>query len=98
MINRIVRMSFEPEKVSAFLQLFETSKEKISNFPGCKGLVLLKDAKAANVYFTYSYWESLEKLDAYRYSELFKQVWSNTKIHFNEKPIAWSLTVVDQVK
>lgn len=98
MINRIVRMSFDPEKVPAFLEVFEQSREKISNFPGCQGLTLLRDANLPNVFFTYSYWDDPENLDAYRFSELFRKVWGATKVHFNEKPLAWSLIVVDRVK
>lgn len=52
MINRIVRMSFEPSLVPAFLELFETVKDQIAGFEGCKGLTLLRDAHQPNVLFT----------------------------------------------
>lgn len=98
MINRIVRMSFEPQKVDEFLTFFETVKTKISNFEGCEGLILLRDAKLPNVLFTYSYWQSEAHLDKYRYSPLFKDTWTFTKSLFNEKAQAWSLIVEQKVK
>lgn len=91
-------MSFEPSRVPEFLELFEEVKEKIAAFEGCKGLTLLRDASEANVLFTYSYWESEEHLNKYRFSGLFKTTWENTKKHFNGKPIAWSLVVEQVVK
>jgi heme-degrading monooxygenase HmoA len=98
MINRIVRMSFEPRLVPAFLELFEEVKHQIAAFEGCNGLTLLRDAHEPNILFTYSLWESEAHLNKYRFSELFKTTWENTKSKFNAKPIAWSLTVEQQVK
>ncbi|MFN4973025.1 MAG: putative quinol monooxygenase [Bacteroidota bacterium] len=98
MINRIVRMSFEPDKVNEFVDLFNASKHKIAAFPGCTSLKLLRDANEEQVFFTYSTWESQEHLDAYRKSDLFKQVWSRTRALFNSKPMAWSTLVTDNVK
>lgn len=98
MINRIVRMSFEHDKVNEFIELFNASKHKIAAFPGCTSLKLLRDAHEHHVFFTYSTWESQEHLDEYRKSELFKQVWSHTRTMFNNKPMAWSTLVIDNVK
>jgi quinol monooxygenase YgiN len=98
MINRIVRMSFRPEEVENFLKVFEASKEKIAAFEGCEGLNLLRDSKQTNVLFTYSYWRDETCLNHYRYSELFKDTWSKTKVLFNEKAQAWSLDLVERVK
>lgn len=83
-------MTFEPESVEAFLQVFDTSKEKIRNFPGCQHLELHKDYNADNIFSTYSIWENEEALNAYRHSDLFKSVWAQTKPKFSEKPVAFS--------
>ncbi|MCW3070654.1 MAG: antibiotic biosynthesis monooxygenase [Bacteroidetes bacterium] len=91
MIIRIVKMSFAPEKVNEFLQLFDSSKQQIRNFEGCRHLELLKEANQKNIFFTYSYWENESDLEHYRNSALFAGVWANTKILFNDKPQAWSL-------
>jgi heme-degrading monooxygenase HmoA len=91
-------MSFDPEKVHDFIVLFNESKEHIAHFPGCTSLKLLRDAQEANVYFTYSTWLSQEHLDQYRKSELFKNVWSQTRVLFNDKPMAWSTLIADNVK
>lgn len=84
-------MTFEKEKVVDFLTVFEKSKEKIRNFPGCSHLELLKDYNRENRFTTYSYWKDEEALDQYRHSELFKEVWSVTKLFFSAKPVAFSL-------
>lgn len=89
-------MTFESSKVPEFLENFEKNKRDIRNFKGCHKLSLLKGAQGSSIYFTYSWWDNEEALDAYRSSELFKGVWSKTKILFNDKPEAWSLVnVVD---
>ncbi len=91
MIIRIVKMTFQEDKVSEFLSVFNESKELIRNMPGCSHLELLNDINSPNVFFTYSYWNSEHDLNAYRDSELFSKVWSNTKILFEAKPEAWSV-------
>jgi len=98
MINRIVRMSFEPEKVTDFLLLFNEVKNKIANSEGCEGLTLLRDSAEPNVLFTYSYWNNEASLNKYRFSPFFKDTWARTKALFNDKPMAWSLLVEDRVK
>lgn len=91
MIIRIVKMTFVPEKVEDFLELFNSSKHLIRNFKGCSHLELLNDIKTSGVFFTYSYWESEADLNNYRNSELFENVWSKTKMLFASKPEAWSV-------
>ncbi|MEI6815128.1 MAG: antibiotic biosynthesis monooxygenase [Bacteroidota bacterium] len=91
MIVRIVKMTFEPSNVEAFLELFNAYKEKIRASAGCSRLELLKDHAADNVYFTYSEWEDEASLNHYRYSALFKTVWTQTKALFADKAEAWSL-------
>ncbi|NQZ75941.1 MAG: antibiotic biosynthesis monooxygenase [Ekhidna sp.] len=91
MLIRIVRMEFEPEKVSDFLKLFEGVKGKIATFPGCKHLELCQDAKHAHVYYTFSKWEGEEYLEEYRNSSFFADTWSKTKVLFGGKPLAYSL-------
>ncbi len=98
MINRIVRMSFQPDKVDDFLSVFNASKIFIASFEGCRSLKLLQDANKSNVYFTYSIWESADNLEAYRKSKLFENTWAQTKILFNDKPQAWSTKIADRVK
>ena len=90
MIHRIVIMTFKAEWVDDFLQVFDDSKEMIRNFPGCKGLKLLRDTNNESKLSTFSLWESEEALNNYRHSELFSVTWSNTKILFADRPVAFS--------
>lgn len=91
MITRIVRMEFDAAKVDDFLSLFRESMRMIRNFPGVERLELHRDAGRANVFYTLSEWRSEDDLEAYRHSELFKSVWSRTKVLFSAKPLAYSL-------
>jgi (4S)-4-hydroxy-5-phosphonooxypentane-2,3-dione isomerase len=93
MITRIVRMEFEPEKVNAFLEVFDASKPLIRAFPGVLRLELHRDASMANVFYTLSEWTGEEALEAYRQSELFEGVWAKTKVLFSGKPRAYSLVL-----
>ena len=97
MIIRIVKLSFHTEFISDFKTIFEENKQKIISQKGCNHLEMLKDIKDVNVIFTYSCWDSEDDLNNYRNSELFKDVWSKTKILFNNKPEAWSTKKLNEV-
>jgi len=97
MFVRIVKLSFSPKHIDSFLAIFEQSKKNIRNFPGCRLLELYRDKDDANVFFTYSYWETTQDLENYRNSQLFKGVWAETKILFNKKPEAWSVDKLERL-
>jgi quinol monooxygenase YgiN len=91
MITRLVRMEFAADQVDAFLELFNATKSQIRHFPGVQHLELHRDASNPNVFYTYSIWDSEADLEAYRVSELFEMVWSQTKTKFAGRPQAFSL-------
>ena len=97
MLIRIVRMTFRPDKVSQFLSIFDSSKNKIRSFPGCMVLELHRDHNAKNIFITYSIWENEKALNSYRQSELFRSVWPETKILFLEKPFAFSNVIIEKI-
>jgi len=91
MLTRIVRMTFVPEKVPVFLEIFRTSQDQIRQTPGCSFLELWQDADQPTIYCTHSRWESAEALNAYRRSELFGKVWPATKALFAAPAQAFSV-------
>jgi len=91
MLIRIVRMTFDANKVDKFLAVFEESKLKIRTMKGCTHLELMQDYSLPNSFSTYSYWDCEADLNKYRNSAVFKDVWSRTKVLFSDKPIAFSL-------
>ncbi|TGE25345.1 antibiotic biosynthesis monooxygenase [Hymenobacter aquaticus] len=91
MLTRIVRMTFQPEKVADFLAIFQDSENKIRNMPGCRHLELWQDADLPHVYCTHSRWDSATDLNNYRHSALFGQVWPATKALFAAPPLAFSV-------
>lgn len=91
MLVRIVKMTFDSQHINEFKDTFEAHKHLIRNFKGCTFLELYQDLKQPEVFFTYSYWETEEALNTYRDSELFKKVWSTTKVWFSAKPEARSV-------
>jgi quinol monooxygenase YgiN len=95
MFVRIVKMSFEPQHIDLFLKNFEANKLHIRAFDGCQLLELYRDKNNSNVFFTYSYWETEHHLEAYRNSNLFKNVWAVTKPLFNKKAEAWSVDKIE---
>jgi heme-degrading monooxygenase HmoA len=84
-------MTFHPESTGQFLDVFNASSQLIRNSKGCRRLELLNDISERNVFFTYSFWDSQQDLDAYRNSELFNSVWKKTKVLFSAKAEAWSV-------
>lgn len=90
MIVRIVKMTFEPEKIEEFWTLFEQVKHKIASFEGVLHLEALQDKNNPHIIFTYSHWEDEKYLEKYRHSELFAHTWKDTKALFKEKAEAWT--------
>ena len=91
-------MEFKEEHIQDFKVLFDTHKAKIRQFEGCQHLELWQDVKNKSTFMTYSYWNSENDLNNYRHSELFTAVWSNTKILFSDRPKAWSVDVLHELK
>jgi len=58
-------------------------------------LELWRDANTPNIFFTYSFWNSEDDLNAYRHSELFRKTWKETKALFSDKPEAWSVEMLE---
>ena len=90
MLVRIVRMTFQEDKLPEFHAIFDTSKHQIRAFPGNTHLELLSDPNHPTVRMTYSLWESTQALEAYRQSALFRTTWAATKALFAERAIAFS--------
>lgn len=91
MITRIVKLSIKPDSVVEFKKLFYDSQKLIGSFEGCSKVDLMKDIHNESVFFTLSFWNSEEDLEAYRQSYLFKSIWSKVKLLFSEKAEAWSI-------
>ena len=95
MLLRTVRMTFAPDRLAAFLDLFAEAKPRIAAAPGCRHLELWQDDRYPNVLTTFSRWDSEGALDAYRQSELFRTTWAETKPMFAAPPVARSQRVVE---
>lgn len=93
MIKRFVKMTFKPENIERFKDIFKASKDLISAMEGCQHVELLQDINNPCVFFTLSIWDDSKYLEAYRQSELFEGIWAKTKILFDAKPEAWSVKV-----
>jgi autoinducer 2-degrading protein len=91
MILRLVKMHFKSDELDNFLTYFQTIKSHIEAMPGIVRLHLYQDKTNKNVVFTHSVWINEEYLNNYRKSELFAEVWPNTKQLFAQKAEAWSL-------
>jgi len=94
MIHRTVKMTFHPEKINEFIEIFNNNKEKIRNFPGCRSLQLIQSKEKSNILLTSSIWDTLDSLNDYRNSDLFKTTWRATKLLFVEKPEAISYNLL----
>ena len=90
-IIRIVKMTFHPEKVKDFLNMYEATNAKIRASKGCTHLELLNDIHQPNVLFTYSLWDSENDLLNYRNSDFFASTWDKAKAMFAAEAEAWSL-------
>lgn len=90
MLIRLVRMTFRPDELEVFLDHFDRSAPHIRAFPGCRHLELWHEAAAPTVVTTYSLWDDVDALDAYRRSDLFRTTWARVKPLFAAAPVARS--------
>lgn len=89
-------MTFKKERSDEFLEFFETVKEKIRDFKGCRHIAMMKDEKMENVFAFYSIWDNKENLEDYRKSPFYRKIWTQTKSYFDAPPSAWSFTVCSE--
>ncbi|MBC8156025.1 MAG: antibiotic biosynthesis monooxygenase [Bacteroidetes bacterium] len=97
MLIRIVRLTFQEDKLPDFHVIFDQSKYHIRAFPGNHHLELLSDPDRPDVRMTYSLWESAAALEAYRQSDLFRTTWAATKLLFAERAVAFSAEKLEVV-
>ena len=83
-------MTFRPDALGDFFEIFDASAPQIRAFPGCHHLELWQDARFPNILTTYSHWTDAEALDRYRHSDFFRSTWARTKPLFAAPPRAFS--------
>ncbi len=87
-------MTFRPDRVDAFLSLFDDAAPRIRAFPGCRHLELLQDERYPNIMSTLSHWDDDDALQQYRSSSLFRGTWTRTRSLFAAPPEARSFHVL----
>jgi quinol monooxygenase YgiN len=97
MIVRIVKMHFKGGHVETFREIFQQHKQAVRNVNGCTHLVLLRDVHNPLSFVTLSHWDSERDLEAYRNSELFKEVWGKIKVLFGAPTQAFSLEKIEEL-
>ncbi|MGQ9863766.1 MAG: putative quinol monooxygenase [Bacteroidia bacterium] len=90
-IARWVHLIFRKETVAEFWKIFYVHQEAIRHFPGCLHLAVWVDMHNPLHVYTYSLWENLDALEAYRKSELFQLVWGKVKPLFGAPALARTL-------
>jgi quinol monooxygenase YgiN len=95
MVKRIVKLTFKPELVSEFEAIFKKYQDSIRCAEGCTHLELWQSNQ--HIFFTYSWWEDEKYLEDYRQSELFAEVWPQTKKLFAQPAEAWTVQVLAEL-
>jgi len=97
-VIRIVKMTFDPERIAEFLKLFDERSGRIRSFRGCERLDLVQDTSSENIMTTISVWASEEALAYYRRSDIFNETWAITRSMFADRPEAASYVRVREVE
>lgn len=97
MIVRIVKMTFQEDRIREVGHFLSRVQEKIKRTRGCLHLDILQDSTDQRIFFSYSLWRSEGDLSEYRNSAFFKQTWSTARKWFSDKPQAWSLTKLNEI-
>ncbi|MBI4648104.1 MAG: antibiotic biosynthesis monooxygenase [Bacteroidia bacterium] len=91
MITRIVKVSVHDSKIDDFVSFMESVRDHMLAFNGCEHWEVLNDKTNKNIFFSYSIWKSEKELEAYKYSTLYKQIWSTCKQWFTKESQAWTV-------
>ena len=86
----MVRLTFSPETVDAFDEMYVQFEARIEARSGCQMVRSMKVPGQPCQRATLSFWETQNDLDAYRKSTLFGEVWPATKALFAAPPEAQS--------
>ena len=86
----MVRLTFSPETVDAFDEMYVQFEARIEAWPGCQMVRSMKVPGQPCQRATLSFWETQNDLDAYRKSTLFGEVWPATKAFCAAPPEAQS--------
>jgi len=84
-------MHFHREAIEQIQSRLLAQAPKVRAFPGCLYLSLHQDAESPETFYSVSHWESLEALEAYRQSSLFRDFWAELKVCFARPPQAFTL-------
>jgi hypothetical protein len=96
MLTRLVRMRFQPEQVETFLALYAAMHPRIVGQPGCLSVQLVREIDDPAAFATWSVWESVAALDAYRTSDFFRQYWPQVRALFRQPAEAVSFEAVGE--
>ena len=89
-------MKLLPGTEGHFTDIFNRIKNEIRSQSGCLSLELLRSSDTSeNCIWTISLWKSIDDLETYRASALFRKTWSEVKPFFSGKAQAWTLTSID---
>jgi len=90
MVWRWVEMPAYADKVPLLQEKLLAQAPHTRNFPGCLYLQLFYQPEGPTFY-SLSQWESLEALEKYRASQLFRAFWGAIRPYFRAEPRAHTL-------
>ncbi|MCS6895129.1 MAG: antibiotic biosynthesis monooxygenase [Bacteroidia bacterium] len=89
MLWRWVEMPIHPDKIEEARAMLLAQAPRTRAFPGCLHLTLY-EAEGPNLY-SLSQWQSVEALEAYRHSAMFRDFWVKMRVYFRERARATSM-------
>ncbi|MCX8112998.1 MAG: antibiotic biosynthesis monooxygenase [Bacteroidia bacterium] len=90
MIWRWVEMFIQPECFQTARQLLLRQADRVRSFSGCFSLWLYEGDSFT--LYSLSLWESVEALEAYRNSRVFRDFWAQIRLCFRKRARAITLT------
>ena len=89
-------MDLKPGRKEMFMAIFDQVRTSIETQPGCLGLEIWESMHEHQYsIWTISSWQSVQHLDQYRESELFRKTWTQVKPLFSSKAQAWTLSSIN---
>jgi quinol monooxygenase YgiN len=91
MIVRVVKLQFDERTHEEAQRHLLGIVPTVRQWPGCTHLEVLFDENRIGRILTYSHWESVEALNEYRNSMVFRKFWAGVKPHLAKPTEAYTM-------
>lgn len=93
MISRLVALRIHPDRQTQLAEVLAGSAPRVRTVAGCQGLTIVQDISDPLHYLTWSQWDSVAGLEAYRHGPVYAEVWPRIRACLAERAHAHTFEI-----